>query len=145
MKVEIPIQITLVTPPAGVLYAVQKGKDERVSLQRSDGSDLTFNLSLTLAGQLDSEAPRFTGVFAQGPADERFVYLNIGASAGDHFSQWSRRAKIHLSGITWELVELAQSKPGSVIHGLFAGTDKKGEPSCASMRPIDGSWELLSA
>ena len=144
MKVEIPIEITLVSPPNGVLYALQKGKDVRLAHQRSDGTNLDFHLTLTLAGQLDSGAPRFTGPFAQGSADERFVYINIGASAGDHLSPWSRRAKIHISGITWEMVEQVQEKPGSSIHARFAGTDKKGEPTCASLRPIDGGWELIA-
>jgi len=140
MKVEIPIRIILAEPPTGVLYALQRGKVELVSRSRSNGSDLVFDLTLTLAGQLESGAPRFTGSFAQGPAAERFVYITIGKSAGDFASPWQRRAKIHVSGITWGMVEKALAKPGSVIAARFAGTDKKGEPSCASMRPIENGW-----
>ncbi len=140
MKVEIPIQITLLKPPANVLYAIQEGKARLASPARADGSDLSFNLKLTLAGQLESGAPRFTGEFAQGPPTERFVYVAIGTSAGDPTSPWTRRAKIHVSGITWKMVEAVQAKSGCVIAASFAGTDKKGEPSCASMWPADGGW-----
>ncbi len=61
-------------------------------------------------------------------------------SAGDFASPWSRRAKIHLSAIAGEQVKEVQQTHGAKIAGKFAGTDKKGEPSCASLRPIDGGW-----
>ncbi len=144
MKVEIPIRITLAGPLAGVAYAVQKGKNELVSKARSDGSDLHFDLTLTLAGRLASGAPRFVGPFAQGPADERFIYLTIGKSAGDPSSPWTRRAKIHVSGITWEMVEEVQATPRSVVTARFAGVDKKGEPACASMRPLKKGWVIIT-
>jgi hypothetical protein len=142
MKAEIPIRITLVAPPAGVLYALQRGKDERVSPVRSEGSDLVFSLTLTLAGRLESGFPRFTGAFAQGPADQRFVYIRIGVPACDLSSPWSRRAKIHLSGITWEMVEEVQATPKAVIAARFAGKDKKGEPACASIWPLEEGWKV---
>ena len=41
-------------PPPGVLYSLQEGKSGRLDPVRSNGSDLSFNVSLTLAGQLDS-------------------------------------------------------------------------------------------
>jgi len=145
MKVEIPIRIVLVRPPKAVQYALQRGRDEIVSSVRSNGSDLAFDLTLTVSGQLESGAPRFTGPFAQGPAQERFVYITIGTMAGDPQSCWSRRAKIHLSEISWSVVEEAQSTPGSVIAGRFAGTGKKGEPACASMRTVEGGWAVVQS
>jgi len=145
MKVEIPVEITLLDPPPGVSYALQHGKDELRSRVRSSGSDLVFGVTLTLAGRLESGAPRFVGGFAQGPAVERFVYITIGTSAGDPLSPWTRRAKIHVSGITWEMVEKVQAMPGHVIAGCFPGTDKKGEPSCASLRPINEGWGVVAS
>lgn len=138
-----PIRLTLVDPPNGVQYALQKGKEELVSKTQSKGVDLEFDLMVTVAGQLETGAPRFLGDYVQGPPLERFVYITIGTSAGDRNSPWKRRAKLHLSGIEWGLVERFQANPGTVISGRFAGTDKKGEPSCASLRPIDGQWTLL--
>lgn len=142
MKVEISVRIVLVGPPNGVQYALQRGKEEVVSPVRSDGSDLKFDLTLTLAGKLESGAPRFIGAFAQGPADERFVYIRIGTMAGDPGSCWTRRAKIHLAAITWAMVEEIQATPGSIIVGRFLGTGTRGEPACASMRPIGGEWTI---
>lgn len=144
MKVEIPIRITLVGPPANVQYALQRGKDELVSVTRSEGADLVFDLSITLAGKLESGSPRFTGVFTQGPAEERFVYIRIGTMAGDPTSCWTRRAKVHLSGITSDMVEESRSLPGSIIAGRFPGKDSKGGPFCASTQPNDDGWKVTS-
>jgi hypothetical protein len=62
--------------------------------------------------------------------------------AGDPESCWTRRLKIHLSEISWSMVEEVQATPGAVIAGRFAGSDKNGQPSCASARPIEGGWRV---
>ncbi len=144
MKTEVPIRVTLVCPPAGVAFAVQKGKGEIVSVTRSDGGDVSFDVTLDLAGKLGDGSPRFTGAFAQGPADGRFVYVTIGDRAGDPNSPWSRRAKIPLTGISWEMVEAVLASPGSVLSARFPGTAKDGCPACASLKPVDG-WHVLRA
>ena len=144
MKSEIPIRLTLASPPPGVRYALQRGKDEIVSPATSDGSDLSFVLTLTYSGPLETGAPRWTGPFSQGPVSERFVYVLIGTSAGDLSSPWTRRLKLHLSAITVSQVESADAQPGSILTARFAGTDKKGEPTCASQHPLDPGWSLVN-
>jgi hypothetical protein len=115
-----------------------------MSFVRSNGADLAFELTLTVSGQLASGVPRYLGSLVHGPANERFVYLRIGTMAGDAESCWTRRAKIHLSEITWAMVEQARTSPGSVILGRFGGTAKDGGPSCASLRVLEAGWEVAT-
>jgi hypothetical protein len=85
--------------------------------------------------------PNFTGPFAQGPPDGRFVYIDVGTCAGQHDTPWSRRMKIPLQGITWPLVRKALAKPGYRLTARIPGTGRDGGPSCATVRPL-GDWEV---
>ena len=78
---------------------------------------------------------RFTGPFVrrEGPT-RRFVYICIGASAGQHGSEWSRRAKIDIHDIPAAL--LAQARDGVVLEVVLPGRGKDGTPACATVRPL---------
>src|SRR5262249_49316634 len=89
---DLPLRIVLVAPPPGVLYCLQRGRDEEVSRVRSDGGDVVFDLTVEL--KPGSDGPDFRGPFVQGPRGERFVYVRIGTLAGDPDSPWTGRAKI---------------------------------------------------
>jgi hypothetical protein len=134
MEQELNLVIILETPPAGVDYALQKGGGnvyEKVQKQRSTGKDLRFEFSVRVDEQKNGD-PNFLGPFTQGPAGARFVYLDIGQAAGQFDSLWSRRLKIPLHGITWDLVK----KKNLVAH--VAGTAKDGSPTCATVKPFSG-------
>ncbi len=143
VRIETPLRITLVEPPVSVAYAIGKDKGEWVDLRRSTGGDETFGLEVTVNGQLEDGRPRFLGAFTQGPPTERFIYINVGTSAGDHLSCWTRRAKIPLGGITWAMIEEVQSNPGLVIAASFPGRAKDGGPSCATIRPLGTGWTVV--
>ena len=139
MDRELTLRIILLKPPAGVDLGLQKGHGynyETVQTQRSKGKDLHFECSVRVNPGKDS-APNFLGPFAQGPAGERFLYIDIGTSAGQIETCWSRRLKIPLRGITWELVDKA-SGPKSALETRVPGTGKDGSPACASVKPFPG-------
>jgi hypothetical protein len=134
-KLELPLRITLVAPPPGVLYCLQRGRDECVDPVRSDGGDVTFELTIQV--KPGDDAPDFRGPFVQGPKGDRFIYVRIGTLAGDADSCWTRRLKIPLAGIPGSLIEDAQSPPGAVLSTRVAGKAPNGKPACASARFLD--------
>lgn len=140
----ITIHIILEKPPVGVDYGVQQGSGtnyDSIQKQRSQGEDLRFTVALTLKSPTD-ELPVFTGPFAQGPPKERFVYLNIGKSAGQWDSVWSRRLKIPLKSITPEMIRHALADSGAVLEIKVPGTAKDGTPTCASVKGGEG-WKVV--
>ena len=135
------LRIVLEKPTAGVDFGLQKGHgsdNEIVAKQRSKGGDLEFEFTVTAKTGRDNNLQNFTGPFVQGPAGERFVYINIGTSAGQANTCWSRRLKIPLSGITWEML-----RPGKVLVAHIPGTGKDGGPSCAYewRKRVSPSWQ----
>jgi len=138
MERELNLLIILEKPPAGIDYGLQQGGGsnyETVQTQRSTGRDLRFNFSVRVREGKDSQ-PNFLGPFAQGPAQERFVYLDIGTYAGQKNTGWSRRLKIPLRGITWELIE-----KGKTLETRVPGTGRDGSPTCATVKPFAG-WKV---
>ena len=133
---DLPLRITLVAPPPGVLFCLQRGRDERVDPIRSDGGDATFKLII----QVKPDGPDFGGPFVQGRKGERFVYVLIGTLAGDTGSCWTRRLKIGLDGITGSLIEEARAHPDAILAVRVAGTAPSGGPACATARFLDGGW-----
>ena len=137
MDTELNLLIVLEAPPAGVDYALQKGGGNTYELeqkQRSTGKDLKFEFAVRVGEQKNGE-PNFLGPFTQGPAAARFVYLDIGQAARQFDCLWSRRLKIPLHGITWDLVK----NKNLVAH--VAGTAKDGTPTCATVKPFQG-WKI---
>ncbi|MEK6335463.1 MAG: DUF5990 family protein [Acidobacteriota bacterium] len=138
-RAEIALRIVLQQPPAGVDFGLQKGRGsgyEVVQKQRSTDGDLKFDFAVTVkAGK--EVLPDFAGPFVQGPAGERFVYLDIGTCAGQENTPWSRRLKIPLSGITWDL-----ANSHDTLIALIPGTGTDGGPSCAyAWRKRNPSWQ----
>jgi hypothetical protein len=95
-----------------------------------------------VAGKLADGSPRFLGPFTQGPPAARFVYIRSGTLAGQTNTPWTRRAIIHLAGVTWALIHKIEKQPGAHLEVRFAGTAKDGGPSCASVPFLDGGWRV---
>lgn len=143
MNGEIIIRIVLESPVPGVEYGLQKGsgtKYETVQKQRAGTDDLVFECSLTI--KFSGETAVFLGPYAQGPANKRFVYIDIGTYAGQIESDWNRRLKIPLTGITPEIARQSVSDSKRVIVTFVAGTGKDGGPNCGTVKPFKG-WELI--
>jgi hypothetical protein len=134
------LRIVLEKPTAGVDFGLQEGHGSNYAIvgkQRSKGSDLEFEFTVTAKAGRNDDLPNFAGPFVQGPVGERFVYINIGTYAGQSNTPWSRRLKIPLSGITWEML-----RSGKVLIANIPGTGKDGGPSCAHewRRRVSPSW-----
>lgn len=143
MATELPLRIILIAPPAGVDFGIQHGKGNdytTILTQRSKGTDLKFEFTVTVKDSGDDELPNFLGPLSQGPVASRFVYIDIGKSAGQIESDWQRRIKVPLNGITWELIRKATVNSKLILAARLAGTGKDGGPNCATVHPIEG-WK----
>lgn len=129
------LRITLVAPPAGVLYSLQDG-EEPVGQVMADGGDLSLDVSVRFVE--DGKGARYLGPFVKNQGGRRFVYFRVGTSAGQHDSPWSRRGKVWLEDIPLDLARAAAAS-GGVVAASFPGTGKDGTPTCATVRPI-GEW-----
>lgn len=142
MERELTLRIILEAPPAGVDFGLQEGRGndfKTVQTQRSKSGDLTFTFTVR-AKQDTNRAPTFLGPLTQGPPHERFVYIDVGTFAGQTDTPWSRRLKIPLRGITWEIVEQALAS-SQILETRVPGTGRDGGPSCATVKPFKG-WTL---
>src|SRR3954470_17739056 len=109
MDVQLQLRIVLESPPAGVDFGLQVGKGpgyRTVQTQRSQGDDLRFDGTVTAKGDRGDGPPNLLGPPTQGPSGGRFLYIDIGKSAGQADSEWDRRLKVPLGGITWEQIEV---------------------------------------
>jgi hypothetical protein len=144
---EITIRIVVSSPPAGVDLGLQYGKGAdytTMQTQRSTGADLRFEFPVTVARMADGVTPNFLGPFAQGPVAGRFVYLDVGTCAGQVDSEWSRRIKVPLAGITADLIDDMTKRKGRLLEATIPGTAKDGGPSCATVKPVCG-WAVAKA
>jgi hypothetical protein len=138
---EVAFRITVVNPPRGVTFRLQRGRAELVAPSRETATSISFDFTLRVAP--GDGAPRLLGQFAQGPPAARFVYVNSGRQAGQAESCWDRRAKVHLRDILPSLIEQAASS-GAAIETQIAGTGRDGGPACATV-PLIGGWRIASS
>jgi len=142
MNRSLPLCITLIKPPPDVPFCLQQGKADLVPPSSDSGENVSFDFTVDIANDRTDGPPKFRGPFVQGPPAGRFIYINSGTYAGQADSCWSRRAKIPLSGITWDLIEEALSKSSVVLEARIAGTAGDGGPACATVRLLDGGWKV---
>ena len=145
METEITLQIILIKPTRETEFGLQKGSGnnyETVQKQRSDSNDLFFKFSVKVKGERQKDlSPKFSGHFVQGPAGNKFIYIDIGTYAGQTNTGWSRRLKIPLNGITWNDIDKLNSNPKLILETSVPGTGRDGGPNCATVKPFDG-WQL---
>jgi hypothetical protein len=142
MERELIFRIILESPPPGVDFGLQKGRgneSEVVQKQRSQKGDLSFEFDARVKEGKEG-SPTLLGPFVQGPPQERFVYVNIGTYAGQTDTPWSRRLKVPLREITWDVVNQA-TRGKKVLEARVRGTAKDGSPTCATVKPFTG-WKL---
>lgn len=140
MDLQLPLRIILEKAPQGVDFGLQLGsanKFETVQKQRSGSADLHFKLEVTVRRSKDGR-PDFFGPYAQGPGSERFIYLRIGQAAGQLDSEWSRRLKIPLRDIAWDVINEVTSTDNRILEAIVPGTGRDGGPNCATVKPFAG-------
>lgn len=142
MDRELPVRITVLRPPPGVTFAVQRGKDELLPPSKVGAESLTFDLSIRVSERKPGGEPNVLGPYAQGKPDDRFLYLNSGTLAGQKGSCWTRRAKIKTGGISWKLIQQTLTTAGAVLEVQIEGRTKDGGPCCASVPLVNGGWKV---
>jgi len=142
MNRSLPLCITLIKPPPDVPFCLQQGKADLVPPSSDSGENVSFDFTVDIANDRTDGPPKFRGPFVQGPPAGRFIYINSGTYAGKVDSCWSRRAKVPLLGIGWELIEEALSKSSSGLEARIAGTAGDGGPVCATVRFFEDGWKL---
>lgn len=140
MKHEIPIRIRVLRPLAAVSMKVQRGKDELLPPTAVADDAIAFEFDITV--DLSAATPNFLGKYAQGPKDQRFIYVNAGSYSGQLGTCWNRRAKISLMSVTREQVETLLAKPRMILESEFEGIGRDGGPTCASVKGIE--WKVVS-
>jgi hypothetical protein len=143
MKIELPIRLVLIRPPAGVIYAIQRGRGSNYtaeSAQQPESGDVAFEVPITVADK--GGRPNFLGEYVQGPSGRRFIYVDVGKYAGQKDTPWARRMIVRLDDVTWPLINKA-TKPGKRLEGRIPGTAGDGGPNCATVSLIDG-WKVVA-
>lgn len=131
----ITLRLTIADPVPGVRYSLQKDDAPFEPVTATD-APLPFDVPIRL-----SDDGRFLGPFVRREGKERrFIYIRIGTSAGDHSSEWSRRAKIDIHDIPTALLD--QARAGRALEVTLPGRGKDGTPACATVRPVKG-WTAL--
>jgi hypothetical protein len=105
------------TNPGGEAFefGLQDTRGELVAgVLRPDGK-LGWDFTLTARPGLDPARPNFTGRFASGPADDRFVYLSWRSLPR---GVWINRVKARLADIDWSLVRAAQAAGRPLVADL---------------------------
>lgn len=145
METELTFRVVLEKPPAGVDFALQKGKGTKYEItqkQRSGSRDLRFEFTARAVVGPNGAVPNLLGPFVQGPAGARFLYIGVGAFAGQADTCWNRRLKVPLTGITAEIVRRVEKDPNLILETRVPGTGKDGGPNCATIKPFAG-WKLM--
>lgn len=114
---------------------------------RKANGDFVFECDARVRPNARTGDPNFLGDFVHGKPDERFLYLSWRpkdcrpVQPSMESSCWTRRMKIHLSGITWRQIEEA-TQSGGLLEASVQGTGKDGGPSCASVPLLGGGWTV---
>jgi len=133
----VTLHLSVLTPPNGVAHSLQDKDSTPVDVRMSIGKTLVFEIPVRL--EEGKAGWRFLGDYVRTEGKtRRFVYVCIGQGAGQKDTHWSRRAKVDLPEITPAMIKKA--KAGKLeLDGSYAGADKKGEPSCATVNP---TWKV---
>jgi Family of unknown function (DUF5990) len=146
MDNELRLLITVIRPPEGVSFRLQRGKTgtaELIEPSFQSGDSISFDFTVRTADVAGKTEPVFRGPFVQGPSDGRFIYVNSGTLAGQAHSCWTRRAKVFLKGISRELIEMSLAESNAVIEATIYGRAKDGGPACATVPLLDGGWKIV--
>jgi hypothetical protein len=114
------------TNPLNLAYrfGLQDTKQIVVTGERRNGV-IAFDFSLTAKMGKDQEHPVFTGRFASGPLNDRFVYLSWWAIER---GAWINRVKARLGTIVWQMVRASQEQDRPItadMTGWLPGDARK--------------------
>lgn len=133
----VSLRLSVIDPPAGVSHSLQGKDGVCVDVRMSTGKTIAFEIPARL--EEGRSGWRFLGDFVRPEGkSRRFVYVATGRQAGQHSTEWSRRAKVDLPEPTAAMVKAAAGR-GLVLEASYAGTDAKGGPTCATVKVL---WKV---
>ena len=94
-------------------FGLQANRGDIVAGTCGRDGGFVFDFALTLKAGAAGQ-PVFTGRFASGPSDDRFVYLAWRAPEGDYIN----RVKGRLGSIEWAMIEQAERSGGCLTADL---------------------------
>jgi Family of unknown function (DUF5990) len=136
------LRITVVDPPPNILWALQLGKEEIVKPTSVTKTRICFDFRVDVVEDSSTAGFRLRGPAVQGRPGARFVYLRMGAYAGQVGAAAGWRAKIGLEGINRKLLTAAKAKRSGKLEVQFAGTAPKGGPACATVPLLGAGWQV---
>lgn len=87
------------------VFGLQDTKQMIIAGDRQADGKLAFDFTLCVKPAADPDHPVFLGRFANGPVQDRFVYLSWRSVPR---GVWINRLKARLGRITWSMVRTAQ-------------------------------------
>jgi hypothetical protein len=100
-------------------FGLQDTKQNIFAGEKQPNGIIVFDFSLNVKKGKDPKRPVFTGPFASGPIDDRFVYLSWWAIArGDYIN----RVKARLSTIDWKMVRASQDQGKPITANMTGWT-----------------------
>jgi hypothetical protein len=136
------LRITVVDPPPNILWALQLGREEIVKPTSCTKTRISFDFTVDVVEDSSAVGFRLRGPAVQGRPGERFVYLRMGAYAGQVGIAAGWRAKIGLEGISRKLLAAVKTKHSGILEVQFAGTGPKGGPACATVPLLGTGWHI---
>jgi hypothetical protein len=116
---------------SGCRFGLQDSKDNiQPPVTRADGM-LVFDFELTVKQGPNPDRPVFTGPFASGPRDERFVYLSWQRLNG---TGYMNRIKLRLEDLDWTTIHAA--------HGKILEADLSGRSTGGGRVPV--AWRIAA-
>jgi uncharacterized protein DUF5990 len=122
-----------------VHLAIQKG-EELVDTTPADLKRVVFRPDFKASREADGGAD-FTGPYAHGPRNERFIHLIWAVMDGDAAVAALGRIKISLGHITWQQVEKAAAR-GKPLKVGVALTNAQGKPVFGTVKADAAKWQL---
>ena len=138
------LHITLVDPPPGHAFCLQRGKGAKAEMLahvEATGGDLTFELVVSTRPGRTPGMADFGGPFVQGRPSERFFYLVVGQCSTLVEPQWIGRVKVPLASVAWATVEEALAA-GARLRAGYLAARPDGRPVLASVPLLGEGWTL---
>jgi hypothetical protein len=132
------LRLSVLSPPKGVTHSLQDKDSAAVDARMSTGKTIRFDIPIRL--ESGKTGYRFLGDFVRTEGKtRRFVYVATGQQAGQHATEWSRRAKVDLPEPTPAMIKAADAGK-LVLEAAYEGTDAKGGPTCATVKV---AWKIV--